>query len=630
MDTLNIVIFLILFPFFLSLASLSTRAIAVRRAVVVPANLALIVATLFLLARAPDDPILFTVEAPLIDHLLPVGEIAVGALILYLALRARRYIVALLAGAQLALGLLFEILFASMAQASYNLFVDRFSILMALIIGILGTLIVNYAVGYMAEYHHHYPEVRDRRRFFGFLIYLFLSAMFGLVFSNNLKWVYFFWEITTLCSFFLIGYRNDEPSKDSAFLALGINLLGGVAFSAGILYLFHHTGILELDRMLAEGKGYALIPAALLAFAGLAKSAQMPFSPWLTAAMVAPTPVSALLHSSTMVKAGVYLILKVSPLLNGTLAGIMLTFVGGVTFLSASFIAISQSNAKRVLAYSTISTLGLIVMCAGVGTYEAAWSALLLILFHAVAKSLLFLCVGVVEYKLGSRDIEDMDFLIVRMPKVAAMMNIGLAGMFLAPFGMLISKAVTLRALVDVHPLLGVILAFGSGATLFFYAKWMGKMLTSESGLQSNEDRISPWEWVTMVSLSGLTIAVCLLFPVITHGLVDPYIQGVYGIGPTLERTNLILIVVIMASLLVVFPAGLLYQGFRKDYRFVGPYLSGGNLEGAAFLGAMDQKRPADARNYYLANYFGESRILRIGLFVSAFFIIVMFGGVLP
>jgi ech hydrogenase subunit A len=630
MDTLPIVVFLILFPFFLSLASLSTRTVVVRRAVAVPANLALIVATLFLLFSAPEDPVLFKVEAPLIDHLLPVGEIGIGVLILYLALRGRRPIVALLAGVQLVLGLVFEFLFASAAQASHNLFVDRFSILMALIIGILGTLIVNYAVGYMAEYHHHYPEVRDRRRFFGFLIYLFLSAMFGLVFSNNLKWIYFFWEITTLCSFFLIGYRNDEPSKESAFLALGINLLGGIAFSAGILYLFHHTGILELDRMLAEGKGYALIPAALLAFAGLAKSAQMPFSSRLTAAMIAPTPVSALLHSSTMVKAGVYLILKVSPLLNGTLAGIMLTFVGGVTFLFASFIAVSQSNAKRVLAYSTIATLGLIVMCAGVGTYEAAWSALLLILFHAVAKSLLFLCVGVVEYKLGSRDIEDMDFLIVRMPKVAAMMNIGLAGMFLAPFGMLISKAVTLRALVDAHPLLGVILAFGSGATLFFYAKWMGKTMTIESGLRSDENRISAWEWITLVGLSALTIAVCLLFPILSQELVDPYIRGIYGTGPTLERTTLILIVVIMVSLLVVFPAGLLYQAFRKDYRFVGPYLSGANLEGATFLGAMDQKRPVDSRNYYLPGIFGEPRLLRIGFLLATFFIIVMLGGALP
>jgi ech hydrogenase subunit A len=200
--------------------------------------------------------------------------------------------------------------------------------------------------------------------------------------------------------------------------------------------------------------------------------------------------------------------------------------------------------------------------------------------------------------------------------------------MFLAPFGMLISKAVTLRALVDVHPLLGVLLAFGSGATLFFYAKWMGKCLTIESGLKSNEDRISPWEWITMVSLSGLTIAVCLLFPVITRSLVDPYILGVYGRGPTLERFNLILIVAIMVSLLVVFPIGLIYQALRKDYRFVGPYLSGGNLEGATFLGAMDKKQLADTRNYYLANFFGESRVLRIGFFLSAFFIIVMFGGV--
>jgi len=331
-----------------------------------------------------------------------------------------------------------------------------------------------------------------------------------------------------------------------------------------------------------------------------------------------------------MVKAGVYLILKVSPLLNGTLAGIMLTFVGGVTFLFASLIAISQSNAKRVLAYSTISTLGLIVMCAGVGTYEAAWSALLLIVFHAVAKSLLFLCVGVVEYKLGSRDIEDMDLLIVRMPKVATMMNIGLAGMFLAPFGMLISKAVTLRALVDANPLFGVILAFGGGATLFFYAKWMGKMLTSESGLPSDEGRISTWEWITLTSLSALTIAVCLLFPLLSKDLVDPYIRGIYGMAPTPERTTLILIVTIMVSLLVVFPLGLLYQSSRKDYRFVGPYLSGGNVEGSAFLGAMDQKRGTEIRNYYLTNLFGEARLLTIGFLLAIFFIIILLGGALP
>ena len=290
--------------------------------------------------------------------------------------------------------------------------------------------------------------------------------------------------------------------------------------------------------MVRSGSPEVMIPAVLLAFAGLVKSAQMPFSTWLTGAMVAPTPVSALLHSSTMVKAGVYLLLKVSPVLSGSAAGICITSIGAITFLFTSFIAVSQSDSKRVLAYSTISTLALIVMCAGVGTANAAWSALLLIIFHAVAKSLLFLCVGVIDYKLGSRDIEDMDFLIVRMPKVAAMMNIGIAGMFLAPFGMVISKAVTLKALVDIHPLLGVALAFGGGAITFFYTKWMGKTLMVTPAVENNEGAISLWEWVTLMGLSFLTIAVCLSFPLISSGLVDPYIASVYGSSPILETVH--------------------------------------------------------------------------------------------
>ena len=366
--------------------------------------------------------------------------------------------------------------------------------------------------------------------------------------------------------------------------------------------------------MILAGSPEVMIPAVLLAFAGLVKSAQMPFSSWLTGAMVAPTPVSALLHSSTMVKAGVYLLLKVSPILNDSPAGICITCIGAVTFLFASFIAVSQSDAKRVLAYSTISTLALIVMCAGVGTANAAWSALLLIIFHAVAKSLLFLCVGVVDYKLHSRDIEDMDFLIVRMPKVAAMMNIGIAGMFLAPFGMVISKAVTLKALVDIHPLLGVALAFGGGATMFFYTKWMGKTLMVKSTAENKEGAISSWEWVTLVVLAVLTIAVCISFPLISSRLVDPYIASVYGASPTLEKATLILIVVIMASLLVIFPIGVMYNARRRDYRLVGPYLSGGNVDETSFLGAMGRTLHPDIRNYYLSRWFGEPLLLQGGL----------------
>ena len=161
----------------------------------------------------------------------------------------------------------------------------------------------------------------------------------------------------------------------------------------------------------------------------------------------------------------------------------MLMLIGGVSFLVTALIAISQSNAKKVLAYSTISNLGLIVACAGVNTYAAVWSALLLIIFHAVAKSLLFLCVGIIEYKLGSRDIEDMDYLIMRLPKLTAVMMIGMAGMFLAPFGMIISKFVTLKAFVDSNPGMAIILAYGSAATVFFWTKWMGKIMSIRHGV---------------------------------------------------------------------------------------------------------------------------------------------------
>lgn len=629
MQPLYIMVFLILFPLALALASLVVRPLSIRRAAAAPANAVIAGGSVLLLISANSGHLFFTVESAFIEHFLTAAELGMGVLVVWLGLKSKRYFVAFLGAVMTAMTVVFEFIYASSGHAVHHLFIDRFSVIMALVIGVLGALIANYAVGYMAEYHEHHREVRDRRPFFAFLIYLFLSSMFGLVFSNSLKWMLFFWEIMTLCSFFLIGYRDDPESRDSAFRALWMNVLGGIAFSAGAVWLSLRAGILDLDLMVRAGSTEVMIPAALLAFAGLVKSAQLPFSSWLTGAMVAPTPVSALLHSSTMVKAGVYLLLKISPVLTGTVAGICLSWIGAVTFLFASFIAVSQSDAKRVLAYSTISTLALILMCAGVGTANAAWSALLLIIFHAVAKSLLFLCVGVVDHKLGSRNIEDMDFLIVRMPKVAAMMNIGIAGMFLLPFGMVISKAVTLKALVDIDPLLGVALAFGGGAHTFFYTKWMGRTLMVGQTAENRDGAVSLWERATLVLLAFLTVAVCISFPLISNRLVDPYIASVYGASPVLEKGTLILIVVIMTSLLIIFPIGVVYSARRAKYRLVGPYLSGINVGETSFLGAMGRALRPDTRNYYLPSWFGEPRLLSVGELCAGFLVIIMFGVVI-
>jgi ech hydrogenase subunit A len=627
---MNALIFLIIFPLIISfLALLPPRGIAVKKIIGAIANAVMCAVPVYLLFTTLDQgPSYFRLESGLINIVMLIVEVLIAAYIVYISIRSKRYLSAILIAIQLFVMAGFELSSGHSIQVEHSLFMDKFSIIMALIVGIIGSAICLYAFGYMPEYHEHHPEVKDRRRYFAFLMYLFLSAMFGIIFSNNIMWLYFFWEITTLCSFLLIGYKDDKASRDSAYKALNMNLVGGVVFALGIVYLFFSSHTMELDKMLRADKGLALLPAVCFAFAGLAKSAQFPFSSWLTAAMVAPTPVSALLHSSTMVKAGVYLILRVAPVMHDTVSAKMLTLIGGVSFLVTALIAISQSNAKRVLAYSTISNLGLIVACAGVNTDAAIWSALLLIIFHAVAKSLLFLCVGIIEYKLGSRDIEDMDFLIMRLPKLTAFMMIGMAGMFLAPFGMIISKFITLKAFVNSNPVMAIILAYGSAATVFFWTKWMGKIMSIRHGEHEVvEHRVSRWEWTTLGILAIATVAVCLAFPFISFHVIDPYLRELFNKVPVVDTFNILVVFVIMLGLLIVLPLGLFYYGFvNKHYKRVGTYLGGGNIDNITFEGAMASAQTIQLRNYYLEKYFGEERLFPIGVFVSLALIFIMFG----
>ena len=627
---MNVLIFLIVFPLCIAgLALVLPPGTALRRTIGVIANIVLCGVPIYLLVTYLDQgPVYFPVESHVINAFMLAVEVLIAAFIVYISLRAKKILPVVLVVAQSLIMVTFEFTVGSTIKVEHSLFVDKFSIIMALIVGIIGSAICLYGIGYLPEYHEHYKEVKERRRYFAFLLYLFLSAMFGIVFSNNLLWLFFFWEITTICSALLIGYRNDKQSIESSFRALKMNLLGGLVFAVGLVYLYTSSHTLELDKLIQLDKSYVLLPAVCMAFAGIVKSAQFPFSSWLTGAMVAPTPVSALLHSSTMVKAGVYLILRVAPAMENTVAANMLMLIGGVSFLITALIAISQSNAKKVLAYSTISNLGLIVACAGIHTSAAVWSALLLIIFHAVAKSLLFLCVGIIEYKLGSRDIEDMDYLIMRLPKLTALMMIGMAGMFLAPFGMIISKFVTLKAFVDTNPGMAVLLAYGSGATVLFWAKWMGKVMSIKHGVtEVMEHRVSSWEWITLYILAVSTVGVCLVFPWISSGLIDPYLAERFSKIPVPDTFNTLMIFVIMLGLLILLPLGLFYFAFvNKNYKRVGTYLGGANIDNITFEGAMASTQPIALKNYYLQKYFGEDRWFMVGVLVSLTLIFVMFG----
>ena len=610
---------LIALPIALSLILLCVGCDRMRRPLVLFGVLAVIAGSLAVAwPGLPADAVRLCVPQEIVDRVMLVVEAAISLYLLWVSFRSRRWLIAVLVLAQAGLLLPLELGGHVHAVSTRPLFVDQFSVIMTLIIGVIGGLICLYALDYMKEFHEsHHPEMPDGRRSFFAILFLFLGAMFGIVFSNNLLWLYFFWEITTLCSFWLIGYKGNEESKNNALRAIMMNLAGGVGFAAAIAWLMHRGQVIELDHLLAAGGAIALLPAAFLAFAGITKSAQLPFSSWLLGAMVAPTPVSALLHSSTMVNAGVYLVIRLSPVLRDTTVGLLVALVGALTFMIASLAAITTSDAKKVLAYSTIANLGLIVLCGGIGTPAAVWAGVLLIVFHAIAKGLLFLCVGAIEHKLHSRDIEDMSGLILKLPRLSIMLQIGMAGMFLAPFGMLISKWAVLKAVVDAMPLLTIFIVFGSAATLFFWVKWMGKLLEVTQPHANVEKNIGAGEWTALYTLAALTFATCMLFPLLSSALIVPYVQHAYPhlTLVTMSQGN-VLIMIIMMGMVALFPFSFLYQG--RHVKIVDPYLAGANTEqGNTFTGSAGTVQNMSMRSYYLTDLLPEAKLMLAGVVLA-------------
>lgn len=615
-------ILLILFPLIPAVLVLFTRHGMIRNLIVTVSVLVMAAAAVWLLVGGMPEFTWAASVAAIMDEAVRYGGGALSLILCVIGFATRRFWIPLLVVPQAGFMLWLEFLAPAVHGGEPTvtaLYADYFSLIMALIIAVIGGFIAFFALRYMREYHH--ADVKDRSNLFFSLFFLFFSAMFGIVFSNRLTWMLFFWEITTLASFLLIGYPGGEQARKNASRALFFNLVGGVAFAAAIGCAALAHGVTDLATLVAGPASIALAPAVLLCVAGFTKSAQFPFFSWLKGAMVAPTPVSALLHSSTMVKAGVFLVIKLSPVFSGTASGALVAMVGAFTFFFAAFIAISRRDAKEVLAYSTISNLGLIVLCAGVGTPEAIWAAILLLIFHAIAKALLFLCVGLVEQRIGSRDIESMDGLLRRMPKITYIMLIGIAGMFLAPFGMLISKWAALKALIDVHPILAVIVVFGGTATLFFWTKWMGKLTSVRTVDPSVEREVKLPDWIALAGLAAITIAVCVLFPLVSNLLVDPYLAGVYDRVFSMDQGN-VMIMLVMLGMLLVLPVVLLVsitRGRRKmEFFYTDAYVSGTNTKKPfKFFGSMGTVKNVETQNYYFDSLFGEKRLAFLGTLMA-------------
>ncbi|SIR05648.1 monovalent cation/H+ antiporter subunit A [Marinobacterium stanieri] len=305
---------------------------------------------------------------------------------------------------------------------------DGLALLFCLLILGIGLLIILYARYYLSEQD-------SMSRFYAYLI-LFMTAMVGIVTANNLIQLWLFWELTSISSFLLISFWNHKSeARKGARMALTVTGAGGLALLAGLLLIAHIVGSYDLSVVLASGdtlREHSAYPVALVLvlLGAFTKSAQFPFHFWLPHAMAAPTPVSAYLHSATMVKAGIFLLARFYPVLSGTeLWFLIVSLTGLATLLLGAYIALFKHDLKGLLAYSTVSHLGLITLLLGMDTQLAAVAAIFHIINHATFKASLFMAAGIIDHESGSRDMRKLNGLWKYMPYTATLAMVAAASM---------------------------------------------------------------------------------------------------------------------------------------------------------------------------------------------------------
>ena len=301
---------------------------------------------------------------------------------------------------------------------NFSLNADGLGLFFAVLISGIGALVILYSGGYLAGH-------AQLGRFYGWLL-TFMGAMLGVALSDNLLLLYVFWELTSVSSYMLIGFdHEDATARAAALQALLVTVLGGVALLAGAIMLGIAGGSMEISVLLSRREmvqtSALFLPALILVLLGaFTKSAQFPFHFWLPNAMAAPAPVSTYLHSAAMVKAGIYLLARLSPVLGGNDAWTSIVgTVGLVTLLLGGFMALSRTDLKQLLAYSTVSALGLLTLLIGLGTPHALEAAIVFLLAHALYKGTLFLVTGAIDHETGTRDIRQLGGLACAMPKTA-------------------------------------------------------------------------------------------------------------------------------------------------------------------------------------------------------------------
>ncbi|WP_184702213.1 putative monovalent cation/H+ antiporter subunit A [Rhizobium lusitanum] len=397
----------------------------------------------------------------------------------------------------------------------FSWLLDGLSLTFALLVTGIGTLIVLYAGGYLKGH-------ADLGRFFSF-IFLFMGSMLGLVVADSFLTLFVFWELTSITSFLLIGFdHRREASRRAALQALVVTGGGGLLLLAGLLLIWQITGLGSMSELLGSGDVLRASPfyltALILVLGGaFTKSAQFPFHFWLPNAMEAPTPVSAYLHSATMVKAGVYLLMRLNPVMGDTAAWqTILPVFGAATLLVGTLLAIRQTDLKLKLAYTTVSSLGLLVLLTGFGTDYAVEAVVLYLVAHSLFKGALFMVAGIVDHETGTRDITRLGGLRSAMPLTfAAALTAAISMGGLPPAFGFIAKEEIYAALAQAWPWAVVltIVAVAGNALMFAIAfavalkPFVGPLVDTPR----HPHEAPPLLWLGPVLLALLGLAAALL-----------------------------------------------------------------------------------------------------------------------
>ena len=397
----------------------------------------------------------------------------------------------------------------------FSWLLDGLSLTFALLITGIGALIVLYAGGYLKGH-------ADLGRFFSF-IFLFMGSMLGLVVSDSFLTLFVFWELTSITSFLLIGFDHQrEAARRAALQALVVTGGGGLLLLAGLLLVWQITGVGSMSDLLKAGDTLRASPLYLVALilvlgGAFTKSAQFPFHFWLPNAMEAPTPVSAYLHSATMVKAGVYLLMRLNPVMGGTPAWqTILPVFGAATLLVGTLLAIRQTDLKLKLAYTTVSSLGLLVLLTGFGSDYAIEAAVLYLVAHSLFKGALFMVAGIVDHETGTRDITRLGGLRSAMPLTFSAALIAAVSMGGLPpaFGFLAKEEIyAALAQASAGAIILTIVAIAGNALMFAiaFAVALKPFVGPLTETPRHPHEAPPLLWLGLVMLSLLGLASALL-----------------------------------------------------------------------------------------------------------------------